>query len=58
MEKEHTGEFAAIGPDGEANLWRDGNEVFRKGIEAFGSGNFGIYQIGHPALEKWLSGKK
>ena len=52
MEKEHTGEFAAIGPDGEAILWIDDNEVFRKGIEAFGSGNFGISRIGHPALEK------
>ena len=58
LETEHTGEFAAIGPGGESIVGADDNEVFRKGIEAFGSGNFGIFRIGHSTLEKWLSIKK
>jgi hypothetical protein len=55
LELEHTGEFAAIGPDGRVILGEDDSEVFRKAIESFGSGNFGFFRIGHRALEKWLS---
>ena len=58
LETEHTGEFAAIGPGGESIVGTDDTEVFRKGIDAFGSGNFGIFRIGHSTLETWLSIEK
>jgi hypothetical protein len=55
LEKAHKGEFVAISADGQTILGSDDNEVFRSAIEAFGSGNFGLFRIGYPALEKWLS---
>ena len=55
LEKEHTGEFVAIGSDGKTILGTDDNEVFCKAVDSFGSGNFGIFRIGYPALEKWLA---
>ena len=55
LEKEHTGEVVAIGPDGRTILGQDDNQVFQKAIEEFGSGNFGLFRVGYPALERWLS---
>ena len=47
LEAEHTGEWAAIGPDGAVILGTDDVEVLRQGIERFGSGNFAYRRIGH-----------
>ncbi len=58
LEKAHKGEFVAIGSDGQTILGSDDNEVFQSAIEAFGSGNFGLFRIGYPALEKWRSHTK
>ena len=55
LEREHAGEYAAIGSGGQTILGKDDNEVFGKAIEAFGSGNFGFFRVGHSVLEKWLS---
>jgi hypothetical protein len=55
LEEAHKGEYLAIGPDGQTILGVDDTEVFRQAIEAFGSGNFGFFRLGYPALEKWLS---
>jgi len=54
LEKAHKGEYLAIGPEGQPILGEDDSEVFRRAIEAFGSGNFGFFRVGHRALEKWL----
>jgi len=55
LEKEHTGKYAAIGPDGQVVFGVSTDEVLQKGVETFGSGNFGLFRIGHPALGKWLT---
>ena len=55
LETEHIGEYVAIGPDGRTLLGESTDEVLQKGVEAFGGGNFGLFRIGHSALEKWLS---
>ena len=55
LEKSHKGKYLAIGPAGRTILGEDDNEVFRQGIETFGSGNFGFFRVGHRALETWLS---
>lgn len=55
LEQEHTGEYFAIGPDGQTILGESTDEVLQKGVQAFGGGNFGLFRIGHPALEKWLT---
>ncbi len=55
LEKDHAGEYTAIGPDGRVMFGTSTDEVLQKGVETFGSGNFGLFRIGYPALEKWLS---
>jgi hypothetical protein len=55
LEKEHTGEYAAIGPDGQVIFGMSTDEVLQKGVESFGSGNFGLFRIGYSALGKWLT---
>ena len=55
LEKTHTGEYVAIGPEGQTVLGTDDVEVLKKAIEAFGSGNFALARVGHHALERWLS---
>ncbi len=55
LEKEHIGEHVAIGPDGQTILGGSTDEVLQKGVEAFGGGNFGLFRIGYPALEQWLT---
>ena len=54
LEKEHTGEFAAIGPDGRTIVGNDDTKVLQDAVTMFGSRNFGFFRIGHRALEKWL----
>ncbi len=53
LEPDHTGEFLSIGPQGQTLLGPDGNALFQQAIEAFGSGEFGFFRVGHPVLEKW-----
>ncbi len=48
LEKEHSGEYVAIGPDGQIFLVESTDEVLLKGVEAFGGGNLGLFRIGHP----------
>ena len=55
LEKEYTGEYVAIGSDGRILLGKSTDEVLQKGVAAFGGGNFGLFRIGHPALEQWLT---
>lgn len=55
LDQAHKGEFVAISSDGQTILGSDDNEVFQSAIQTFGSGSFGLFRIGHPALEKWLS---
>ena len=54
LEATHNGQYLAIGPEGQIILGEDDSELFRKAIESFGSGRFGFFRVGHPALEKWL----
>ena len=55
LEKEHTGEYVAIGSGGRILFGKSTDEVLKKGVEAFGGGNFGLFRIGYPALEQWLT---
>ena len=55
LEREHTGEYAAIGSDGRVMFGTSTDEILQKGVETFGSGNFGLFRIGYPALGKWLT---
>ena len=54
LEQEHTGEYVAIGPSGRIIFGESTDEVLQKGVEAFGGGNFALFRIGYPAVEKWL----
>ena len=53
LEAEHTGEYVAIGPNGEIILGKDDLDVGRKALDRFGSGNFALRKVGHPAVWKW-----
>ncbi len=55
LEQEHTGEYLAIGPDGQTILGKRAGEVLRKAVDTFGSGNFALARVGHRAFWKWLS---
>ena len=55
LEKEHTGKFVAIGPDGQTILGDDDAEVLRQAIERFGSGNFALTRVGYRTLGRWLA---
>jgi hypothetical protein len=55
LEKEHTGEYAAISSAGQVIFGMSTDEVLQKGVENFGSGNFGLFRIGYSALGKWLT---
>jgi hypothetical protein len=55
LEEAHKGEYLAIGPEGQIILGKSTTEVLQKAVQAFGSGNFGLFRVGHRALEKWLS---
>jgi hypothetical protein len=55
LEKEPAGEYAAIRPDGQVIFGMSTDEVFQKGVENFGSGNFGLFRIGYSALGTWLT---
>ncbi|MBI2886320.1 MAG: hypothetical protein HYY02_03825 [Chloroflexi bacterium] len=46
LEKDHVGEYLAIGPDGEVILGHDDLEVEQKALARFGSGNFAFRRVG------------
>jgi len=54
LEKDHTGEFVAIGSDGKTILGADELEIARQAIDVFGSGNFALRRVGHRAIGRWL----
>jgi hypothetical protein len=55
IEQDHNGEYLAIGPDGQTILGKRSGELLRKAVETFGSGNFGIFRVGHDAYADWLT---
>ena len=55
LEKDHTGEFVAIGPDGRTILGTDDIAVFNQAIDLLGSGNFALCRVGHRAFGRWLT---
>ena len=54
LEQEHKGEYVAIAPSGETILGKRVDEVAQKAVDTFGSGNFGIFRVGHDTLTRWL----
>ncbi|MBM2826967.1 MAG: hypothetical protein HW403_1031 [Dehalococcoidia bacterium] len=46
LEREHKGEYVAIGPEGEVILGREDVPVIQQAIERYGSGNFAFRRIG------------
>ena len=54
LEPAHTGEYLAIGSDGQTILGSSLNEVTQKTVSAFGAGNFALARVGHPAMGRWL----
>jgi len=54
LERTHKGEYLAIGPKGQTVLGKRAGEALRKAIKSFGSGNFGLFRIGHATFGEWL----
>ena len=54
LEPEHTGEYVAIGTDGQTILGKRAGEVLQKAVDTFGERNFGLFRIGHRAFARWL----
>jgi len=46
LEKEHSGEYVTIGPDGETIIGEDDIDVVEKAVKKFGAGNFVFRIIG------------
>ena len=55
LEKQHSGKFVAIGPDGQIILGDDDAEILQQAIEKFGSGNFALTRVGNRTLGRWLA---
>ena len=53
LETDHKGEFIAISSDGQTILGDDMEIVAVEAFENFGSGNFVLTRIGHPADGTW-----
>ena len=53
LEREHMGEFLAIGPQGDTILAESLTEVTQNAVQAFGAGNFALARVGHPAIGRW-----
>lgn len=47
LEPEHTGEFVAVGPDGQVFLGTDELEMTKEACRRFGGGNFALRRIGY-----------
>ncbi len=54
LEKDHTGEYVAIGPDGQTILSKRAGEVLQKAVDTFGERNFGLFRVVHRAFARWL----
>jgi len=54
LERTHKGEYLAIGPKGQTVFGKRAGEALRKAIKSFGSGNFGLFRIGHATFGEWL----
>ena len=54
LEASHKDQYLAISRDGRTILGERSNQVLKQAIEAFGSGNFGIFRVGHDAYAEWL----
>ena len=54
LEKDHTGEYVAIGPDGQTILGKRAGEVLKRAVDTFGERNFGLFRVGHHAFARWL----
>ena len=55
LEEAHTGEYVAVGPEGQTILGNRAGAVLQKAIEDFGKGNFGLFRVGHRAFAQWLN---
>lgn len=55
LEREHEGEYVAIGPEGQLILGSSDVEVLEQAIDAFGSGNFALGRVGHRTFGRWLN---
>lgn len=55
LEKDHKGEYLAIGPEEQTILGLSDVEVLQKAMETFGSGNFALARVGHRTFGRWLS---
>lgn len=55
LERDHTGEYVAIGPNGEIILGDDDVEVGWEALQRFGAGNFAFRRIGYSWEAKWRS---
>jgi hypothetical protein len=53
LEREHTGEYAAIGSDGRIILGTDELSVALQAEQAFGAGAFALRRVGHDAELRW-----
>ncbi len=53
LEKEHKGEFVAIGLDGALIVGTSLPDVLQKAAEQFGAGNFALWKIGYDYVLKW-----
>jgi len=57
LEKDHSGEYVAIGSDGRTIVGADAAEVLRQAVDAFGSGRFALKRVGHRAFGQWLTAR-
>ncbi|MBI3538612.1 MAG: hypothetical protein HY070_13780 [Chloroflexi bacterium] len=53
LEKEHKGEFVAIGLDGAMIVDPNHARVLHQAAEKFGAGNFALMKIGYDYVLKW-----
>ena len=54
LEKEHKGEFVAIGLHGHVLLDRRLGDLLKRAIDTFGPDNFAMARVGHDAMAEWL----
>ncbi len=54
LEDKHVGELVAIGLDGRTILGASFDELAKRAIRTFGSGNFALRRVGSTAVLDWL----
>jgi hypothetical protein len=52
LEKDHQGEYAAVGLDGHVVVGKDDVEVVDRAIPELGRSNFVLYRVGHAYVYK------